>query len=55
MTHETAPAGQKSATSGCCGGMAKDKAPAPATVKSDVEPAAGAMQADKVKTGSSCC
>ena len=55
MTHETAATGQKAASDGCCGGMAKDKAAAPAVAKPDVKPAADAKHADHKKAGGSCC
>ena len=55
MTHETAPSGQKAASDGCCGGMAKDKAAAPAVAKPDAKPAADAKHADHKKAGGSCC
>ena len=59
MTHETAPSGQKAASDGCCGGMAKDKAAAPAVVKPDAKPdakpVADAKHADHKKAGGSCC
>ena len=51
MTHESAPSGQKAASGGCCGGMDKDKAAAPAVAK----PAADAKHADHKKAGGSCC
>ena len=55
MTHETAPSGQKAASDGCCGGMAKDKAAAPAVAKPDAKAAADPKHADHKKAGGSCC
>ena len=55
MTNENAPSGQKAASDGCCGGMAKDKIAAPPAVKPDAKTAADAKHADHKKTGGSCC
>ena len=55
MTHETAPSGRKATSDGCCGGMAKDKAAAPAVVKPDAKPAADTKHVDHKKAGGSGC
>lgn len=55
MTHETVPAVQKTASDGCCGGMAKDKPAALDVVKPDAKPAVDPKHADHKKVGGSCC
>ena len=55
MTHQTALPEQKAASGGCCGGMAKDKAAAPAVAKPDFKPAADPKHADHKKADGSCC
>ena len=55
MTQEAATSEQKAASSGCCGGMAKAKASAPALVKADGKHAADAEHADHKAAGGSCC
>lgn len=55
MTHETTPAGQKPASDGCCGGVAKDKTATPAAVKPDAKPDTDAKHAEHKKAGGSCC
>ena len=55
MSHETAPASEKPASGGCCGGMDKDKAAKPAVAKPDAKPAADTKHEDHKKAGGSCC
>ena len=55
MTHETAPSEQKATSDGCCGGMGKDKAAAPAVANPDAKPAGDAKHAVHKKAGGSCC
>ena len=55
MSNETAPASEKPASDGCCGGMEKDKAAQPAVAKPDAKPAADVKHDDHKKAGSSCC
>ena len=55
MTHETAPSGQKAASDGCCGGMGKDKAAAPAVAKPDAAALLVGKPSVAAKTGGSCC
>lgn len=55
MIHETLPSGQKVAPDGCCGGIAKESAAAPAVIRPDAKPGADAKHKDHENAGGSCC
>ena len=53
MTHETKPTAQNPASSGCCGGNAKNKAAVVA--KPEAIPVSDKKRSDNKKAGGSCC
>ena len=55
MSHETAPAVEKAASGGCCGGKGKDQAATSAVAKPDSKPASDPKDVDHKKAGGSCC